>query len=38
MQMVPLLEDAAGKGEIRVGEEMEVVQIGEHFYIRLFQD
>ncbi|CAD0023645.1 unnamed protein product [Aureobasidium pullulans] len=24
MQMVPLLEDAAGKGEIRVGEEMEV--------------
>jgi uncharacterized protein YcbX len=38
MQMVPLLKDAKGSEEIRVGEEMKVVKTGEHFYIKLFQD
>lgn len=38
MQMVPLLKDAKGSEEIRVGAEMKVVKTGEHFYIRLFQD
>ncbi|KAK6007807.1 hypothetical protein QM012_004621 [Aureobasidium pullulans] len=38
MQMVPLLKDANGSEEIRVGAEMKVVQTGEHFYIKLFQD
>jgi uncharacterized protein YcbX len=38
MQMVPLLKDAAGSEEIRVGEEVEVVKTGEHFYVKLFQD
>jgi uncharacterized protein YcbX len=38
MQMVPLLKDATGSEEIRVGEEMKVVKTGEHFYVKLFQD
>lgn len=38
MQMVPLLKEARGSEEIRVGEEMKVVKTGEHFYIKLFQD
>ncbi|KAI4716044.1 hypothetical protein E4T48_07789 [Aureobasidium sp. EXF-10727] len=38
MQMVPLLKDAKGSEEIRVGAEMKVIKTGEHFYIKLFQD
>jgi hypothetical protein len=38
MQMVPLLKEATGSEEIRVGEEMKVVKTGEHFYVKLFQD
>jgi hypothetical protein len=36
--MVPLLKDATGSEEIRVGEEVKVVKTGEHFYVKLFQD
>lgn len=38
MQMVPLLKNAKGSEEIKVGAEMKVVKTGEHFYIKLFQD
>ncbi|GAB7348259.1 hypothetical protein MBLNU459_g6249t1 [Dothideomycetes sp. NU459] len=37
MQMVPLLKDAGEAERIRVGDEIEVVKVGEHRYVRMFQ-
>lgn len=37
MQMVPLLKDEMGSESLAVGDNVEVLEMGKHFYVRMFQ-
>lgn len=37
MQMVPLLKEETGSERLAVGDRVEVLSTGEHYYIRMFQ-
>ncbi|KAF1344115.1 MOSC domain-containing protein [Delphinella strobiligena] len=37
MQMVPLLKDETGSEAIAVGDSVDVLETGEHFYVRMFK-
>lgn len=37
MQMVPLLKDETGSEVIAVGDSVDVLETGEHFYVRMFK-
>lgn len=36
MQMVPLLKQETDSEEIKVGDDVEILETGEHFYVRMF--